>query len=288
VWLPGNNSYPNSVLRPSDDLELQAFDPLWLSAANATPSTYRQSAQPPLSFDVDRIPTVAGNYEVLSVNAGAGLLTTAPTLLGIPDDWAWIIKWGALGDLLSRESLAKDPLRASYCDQRYQEGLGLLNSASALLSLRLAGSPLHIDSVRNGDDYDQSWQLAPAARPTSIYVAGLNLIGFGPAPDSAYSVEATVVRNAPVPSSPSDYIQLGRDDYSAVLDYAQHLAAFKQGGDEFVVTVPLYQAFLKRAALYNSKLSALGSFQKSIYETSQLEQERNPVYGILKPQGDQG
>jgi hypothetical protein len=84
--------------------------------------------------------------------------------------------------------------------------------------------------------------------------------------------------NTPIPALPTDSIQLARDDYDAVLDYAQHLAAFKMGGQEFAATIPLYGALIKRASLYNAKLSELAHFQRPMYEVSKLEDERNPVY----------
>ncbi len=280
AWLPVTGmGFSPVTLAPSDPWSKEAFDPQWTIAGFEAPSAFLRSAEPPLAFDVDRVPPVAGDYEILSVDAGPALSQTAATLLGIPDDWTWVIKFGALADLLSREANSKDSLRAEYCDMRFREGMGLLQSASAVLSLRLNDVPLPVDAVRNGDDFNPTWQADAASQPASSYAAGLNLIGLGPVPDSGpYSITATVVQNAPLPVLPSDPIQLARDDYGAVLDYAQHLAAFKMGGAEFQATFPLYQGFVKRAALYNSKLSELGIFQKPMYEVSKLESERNPVY----------
>ena len=31
--------------------------------------------------------------------------------MGIPDDWTWVVKWGAIGEALDIESEAKDALR---------------------------------------------------------------------------------------------------------------------------------------------------------------------------------
>ena len=97
-------------------------------------------------------------------------------------------------------------------------------------------------------------------------------------------VKLQVVRNAPIPSVSTDPIQLGREDYAAVLDEAQHLAALSLGGSEFMATVGLHKRFIERAALYNSKLLGLGDYPRSMYEVSQLESERAPVYGAVTPQ----
>jgi hypothetical protein len=286
AWLPvAGAGYSNSPLSPSDLQTKKFFDPGWTTAPQDSPQTYMRNAEPPLSFDVDRVPPVPGQYETITVNAGSALSTSAGSLLGIPDDWSWVVKFGALSDLLNRESVAKDALRAEYCAKRYAQGLVLLAGASALLGLRVNNVPLDIDSAKNGDFFNPGWQAAAAGPPQSAYVAGLNLVGFNPAPDSdsAYSVTAHVVENAPIPSTPGDTIQLSREDFDAVLDYAQHLAAFKLGGAEFLATMPLYQRFLKRAAIYNSKLVGMSELYKSMYETSQLEEQRNPRYATSAP-----
>lgn len=285
AWLPTTGlGYPNSPLSPSDLQTKKYFDPGWTTLGGA-PQTYLRNAEPPLSFDVDRTVAVAGNYELITVDASGALLSTVASLLGIPDDWSWVVKFGALSDLLNRESLAKDALRAEYCAKRYAQGLMLLEGASALLGLRVNNIPLDVDSVKNGDFFNPEWQAAVAGAPQSAYVAGLNLVAFNPKPNSsiAYSVTAYVVENAPVPVNPTDKIQLSREDYDAVLDYAQHLAAFKLGGAEFLATMPLFQRFLKRAAIYNSKLVGMSELYKSMYETSQLEEQRNPRYATSSP-----
>jgi hypothetical protein len=218
-------------------------------------------------------------YECLTVNAGPALTPAAPTLLGIPDDWAWIVKWGALADLLGREINAKDALRQKYCQQRFEDMATLLFTSPAVLSARINNIPVYVDAVRNGDDFDVTWQSV-SGPPTIAYAAGLNLVGFGPIPDldDNYSATLRVVQNAPLPVLQTDFIQLSPDDYDAILSEAQHLACFKMGGAEFVATIPLHQVFLQRAALLNSKIKQMGQYEDTQAELSQLEQERNPVY----------
>lgn len=287
AWLPTPGfGYTNRTLRSSDPWSKQSFDPNYTIAAPKPPTNYLQSTQPPLSFTVDSTPPCAGLYEVISTNSGAALTTLASHQLLVPDDWAWVIKFGAMADLLARESNAKDSLRAQYCEQRYREGTVLLSQAASLLALRINNVPVQIDSARNGDDFNSTWQALAASTPKSAYTAGLNLVGFGPKPDSstAYSVTATVVENAPVPTAGGDSIQLSHEDYDAVLDYAQHLAMVKVGGAEFLATIPLYARFIKQAALYNSKLTELGQFQKAIYDIGGLQEERKPRFGGMTPQ----
>lgn len=281
AWLPVTSpaGYRNTPLFREDSWAQQDFSPGFSTYAPGQPGTYSQSSQPPISFLTDRAPAVAGDYEILSLLAGSALSVVAATILTLPDDWCWIIKWGALADLFSRESNAKDPLRAKYCELRYREGLGLLAGAPAPLTMRLNNNPLQIDAVQSADYYRPGWEAETAGQPDTAYTSGLNLVALAAVPDAGpYSLTASVVQNAPIPADPTKLIQMSRDDYDVMLDYAQHLAMVKCGGQEFVDSLPLYDRFLKAAAVYNSKLSEQGSFQKAMYDVSQLDPMFNNRY----------
>ena len=281
AWLPVANpsGYVNSPLWPDDIWATQSYERDFTTQAPGTPSTYRQSTEPPLSFDVDIPPAVPGQYECLTIDAGASLSAAQASTLDIPDDFAWLLVFGAMADMLNKESNAKDALRAQYCNARYAQGMALLKDSAALLYARIDNIAIDIDSAQNQDNFNPSWQSQAAAMPDTLLTTGLNLIGFSATPDTnAYSITLDVVQNAPIPLKGADFIQLGRDDYDVLLDYCVHLAAFKMGGAEFIATIPLFQRFMKQASLYNSKLDELGEFTKAIYELSQLQTETNPVF----------
>lgn len=276
AYLPAVGS--PSTIWPDDTWSEMSFNPRYLQMPAGIPSMYLQTTQPPISFDTDRPPGSAGSYELLTVESGPPISTSTPSLLNIPNDWTHVIKWGALADLLSRESNAKDSLRAQYCEGRYRMGLKLLEGASALLALRMNNVPVWIDSVRAADNFQSAWQALAAGSPSSAYYTGLNLVALSPAPDAnAYSATATVVENAPIPLSDTAQVQMGRDDYDAILDYVQHLAAFKQGGSEFLATMPLFQRFMAQAAIYNRKLDQIAEFTKPLYALASREKDMNPI-----------
>jgi hypothetical protein len=278
AWLPSGNNYAPTPLRQGDIREKQLFNPGYLPASNGVPSQWIGSTDSQPSFNVDRVPPVAGNYEVLTVSAGAASNNTAAANLSVPDDWSWVVKWGALADLLGREGQAKDEARAAYCQRRFEEGIALLRTTPAVLGLQINDAyPLSVDAVRNGDDFNPGWQAAAPGPPVSCYAAGLNLLGFNP-PDgnNNYTARVFCVKNAPVPANNNDYLQIARDDYDALLDYAQHLAMFQCGGYEFTQTIPLYKGFLDHAAQYNRKLKEMGLFWGQQAQTSQQEEERRP------------
>ncbi len=279
AWFPSSGG-PPVTLRQSDRASKQDYDWGYTVAPAGPPGTYMMSAEPPLSFFVDRVPNEPGNYECLFVKSGLILSTSSPTLLGIPDDWSWVIKFGALAQLFSHDGNAKDAPRQEYCSFRYEQGKALLNVSEVVLAARINDLPVPVDGVRNGDDFNASWQ-ASRTMPRQIYTIG-NLVGVKP-PDAVYGCTLSVVTNALLDST---YLQVSRDNYGVVTDYAFHLAILKMGGVEFLSTIPLLQGYFRRAALYNSKLNALGDYPRSMYNTTQIEEQRNPRYSDKAPEAE--
>lgn len=270
-------SQPNSPMFLEDAWGEQSFNRGYTTASAGTPLSYLLSTQPPIAFDTDRPPAYAGNYELLTVEAGVALSASTPSSLLIPDDWTHAIKWGALSDLLSKEANSKDTLRAQYCQKRYEMAAALLTSAPALLAARIGNVPLQIDAVHNADLFRNGWEGLAATKPDTLLTSGLNIVGCAPTPDAGpYSITFTVVQNAPIPANDGASVQVSRDDLDAILKYAQHLALFKAGGAEFSDSLAMMDVFVKQASLYNSKLSEWGEFSKIIGETSSLEEDYNP------------
>ena len=291
--------YTGHVVWPEDTWAMTSFDYNWTQNPPGFPSTYIMSTEPPLSFDVNCPPIAAGQYELLTVEAGGTLNFAVPSTLQVPDDWTWVIKWGALADLMGRQANATDPLRQVYAEQRYKMGMALLEKTPALVAMRANNVPLQIDSVRSGDYYNTNWEALPqGGPPLDCYYSGTNLIALTPIPDNQpsagvpYSMTATVVENAPLPVIPNPItgigfvfsdtapVQLSRGDYDAVLDYCVHLALFKAGGKEFSDTIPLFDRFMKQCSLYGLKLAELVEYMKPIYDASNYEKNQNPVVSV--------
>lgn len=283
-WLPVSNlSFSANCLLPSDIWATQSYEAGFPQLSNGTPQLYRRSTEPPLSFDVDIQPAVNGKYDVLTVNAGATLSTAQATTLPLPNDWSWVAKYGALAQLLARESVSSDRLRAQYAAARYKHGIAAMRAAPALLAARINDVPVIIEALSSGDFYDANWQAKTPAQPQSIYYAGLNMLGFSPIPNGIYGVTASVVSNMTLPARNADFLQIGRDDVNAVLDYAQHIAMFKCGGEEFTKTFPLFQNFLRHCSLYNSKLKAQSPWLEFIDGRAWENQKLNPTFSKPDP-----
>jgi hypothetical protein len=277
AYVPGSGEGSTVPMFQDDTWGIGAYQPSYTTQPPGTPSTYRISTEPVLSFDAD-VPPLPGQYDLVTIQAGPQLVTTQASTFTIPDDWTWVLKWGALADLLGKESNAKDLLRAKYCEGRYKQGLQLLSAASAVLAVRANNAPLQIDALKSADLFNPAWQGAAQGPPTEAMTAGLNLIAVPPPDAGPYSLTATVVENAPVPVLVGDCLQVTQDVFDVILDYAQHLAAFKMGGEEFLATQPLLQRFMQLAALYSSKLAEQGEFTKILYAISQDEANMNPRY----------
>ena len=70
------------------------------------------------------------------------------------------------------------------------------------------------------------------------------------------------VATTPVMSADTNKIDIGSDELQSILDYVQHLAAFKEGGQEHENTGLLFKNFLRAAADRNGMLLAHSRFRE--------------------------
>jgi len=267
-FLPASGFGNPITLTREDEQAFDYFEALHLQEDNPV-SSWSVVAEPPLAFDVDEGPNVAGTYEVLALQAGAQFNPPFSTLLGIPDDFSFVPKIGALSDLLNREKEATDRLRAEYYAQRYQDWLTWMRKGNWLLNARINGIPVDTPSLSEQDQYDPEWQINPNASP-AIVTAATDLIAVCPVTNC--SVGLTVLGNAPVPPVSGDLIQCSRDVFDQILNYAQFLAVQKQGGETFQSALTLEKQFLDAAKETNSRLAKLGIFS-DVLRTQGLRQD---------------
>lgn len=259
-YVPSDTTIKPQNLWRGDTAEFGFFSPAYRQTQQK-PRCYAVSAQPPLTFDVDYPPNIIGSLDILAVRAGAQPVPPNPVILSVPDDWAWVVKWGILGDMLGKESEARDDLRLQYSNARYYEGLQLAAKMPWVLGAFINDVPVGIDAVSDRDTYDPSWETNASAR-RGIVIAGTDLLSVCPRPAGATVISVTlqVVQAAPVPVFDSDFIQASREVFDLILDYAFHLATFKEAGEDFMSTMPLFDNFRKGAAQMSSHLEAVGPF----------------------------
>lgn len=160
TWADASDTYttlaiPNLLLESGDDLILENDEGLGLeqddtithrrikaltqtdtwdldNGANNWPSdrdipiAWHETTQPQQMVGVGKMPLNDGTIGLLYV-ALAATLTGLGVNLTIPDDWTPYITWGVLSELLSSDGESFDPVRAKYCDRRFQEGVELAN-----------------------------------------------------------------------------------------------------------------------------------------------------------------
>lgn len=252
AWFDGSD-YTRVDLE--DEYSITAYTPGW-PQTSATPTLYSVSATPPLTVQLSPPPLAAGQLDLLAVRSQANLDPAATVSMNIPDDFCWAVKFGALADLLGSDGQARDPQRAAYCEQRWREGIAMARLSTSVMTARVNDVPCSLVTQYELDEFSTDWQNL-SAQPSMVAMSGLNMLALGVVPDSdPYSITLDLVRNSVVPSADADFLQIGREDFEAVLSYAQHLAAFKMGGAEFEMTIPGYQRFMQQAALKNERLLA--------------------------------
>lgn len=273
AWYSAGNVF--SHLWREDELAMTAFSPTWMGST-ATPTSFSIIATPQVTLQVSPNPSAAGTLDLVTVNAGAALNPAAGVLMGIPDDFCWVVKWGALADLLSKDGPAHDEHRAEYCEKRYQQGVELANLFTCIIQAEISGVPLVVNTLYDLDAFDQDWQNGTAALPTDLAIAGLNLIVPYPKPDGVYTLTFDLVRNAVVPSADADYLQVGREELEAILGYAEHLAMFKVAGAEFEATSHYWENMIRIASLHSERMSAASRYLETLKDQSRKEQYARP------------
>lgn len=272
-----------SLLWREDERALTLANSNWADS-EGTPTAYSVMSTPPLQIQLAPPPITNGTLDLITVNVGPTLdPANSATALGIPDDLTPAIKWGALSYLLSIDGQARDTSRAEFCAKRYQQYVELARLLSSIVHCELNGVSTIPDTLYSLDCGVPNWQDQTGV-PNYIAMAGWNMFGVYPVPDSltAYSATFDVVKKTPIPTADGDYVQISQDLIDAVLEYAVHLALFKVGGYEWASTFKLADEFLLQAITYNQRLSASARYIITPKESGQREK----AYRARRQQSD--
>ena len=260
----------------TDEQQAYAFQPDSQIQPGQVPVGFSTSVARPL--EVVLIPPAGqpGILELLVTKGFTGIDFTGNTL-GVPDDLAWVLKYATMADMLSREGMAEDTIRAAYCDRRAKEGLEIAKAYASGLNPYLDGRYTHSSTLQDLDAYTPNWQNESGV-PTTLAWASYNLFTVHPRPDSdPHSVLFDLVLPAPIPTADGDFIQVGRDELDSLIDYAHHIAAFKQGGLEFENTMPQYEKFLQSAAAFSGRQEIATIAKEALDQRSRAEDLVRPV-----------
>jgi hypothetical protein len=259
-YIAQDSSMPYALGR-EDVVTANAFGPL-TNIQPGDPESWMITANPPLSFDVNRPPNQPASFEVLASFSGTTFAPPATTLIGIPDDWTPGLVYGALADVLANSPEGRDSSRAKYCLSRYEQFLKAMQKMPWLVQASVAGVPVDTPSYIEMDSWLQNWEERQPASDPQIVVGGIDFVALAPfATDSTVSTVLRVIGNAPIPQSDDEEVQLSRDGVDAVLNYSQHVASFKMGGMDFAATIPLYEQFEAYCRKKNAQYAALGIYR---------------------------
>jgi hypothetical protein len=294
-FIPAQGFGNNITMTREDTQAFQYFEPSYLQTFGM-PESWSVSSEPPLAFDVDNAPNVAGAYDLVGLQTGPVFAPPSGSLLGIPDDFSMIAMYGALADLLSREAEATDRQRSAYCLKRFTDGIKIMQQSNWLLQASVNGFPVDTPGMYEMDAYSPEWQDSTTAFPT-IVQGGMDFLniapnpgpggagfggggfgsgGFGGTGGATASATVTLLANAPLPTLLTDFVQVSRDVFDVVLSYAQRLAAFKMGGEDWNSTLPLEQDFMRAAATTNKRLLDIGIYPDILRNEGKREAELVP------------
>ena len=238
-----------STLQRDDEWGANHYLPGWPQAMQRPPSVFSVATTPPLQIQLMPPPQDTGRLDMLVVQQGADVINGTEATLGIQNDWAWVIKFGALADLFGRDGLAYDPQRAGYCEARWQQGLTAAKTAPVVIAGRINDVTARIIAVSDADRYSPLWQTV-AGEPKAIITAGHNLLSTWPPPNVVpaggnFSLTLDVVASMTLPDLDGDDMNLPADAIDPVLDYAQHVALLKEGPGQLRGSQPLLDRFLR-------------------------------------------
>ncbi len=267
AWLDASGN--SHGLREDSTLTYDRLLPTWTtSAASQEPEAYVRAGRPQLKIEILPAPSAAGTIDILYTKRPAQLPQTPDgTALDIVNDFTPYIKYGAMADLFAKEGQANDPQKAEYCEARYQEGIAIARSVlrnQMHQRAEFGGVPLDFETLDSMDMGADGWQVDDST-PTEWMPVGLTKVAVHPA-DVAGSntLDVDGLTSFVVPATDGTFPNFPHSDVEAILDYAHHLATFKQGGAEFQAGFKLLQQFTSAA-----KDSQLQADLATIYERYQ-------------------
>jgi hypothetical protein len=265
--LQPDNTFNIYYLKRSDLQSFHYFNSDYLQQ-QGIPFQWSIASEPPLAFDVDITPNTEGYYDILALISNADFSTT-PTVLSVPNDWCWVAMYGALADLLSEEPESTDRQRAEYCRKRFLDGMDMMRKSNWFTQATINNTVADTPSLEKTDRWNSGSPLSTPPEtgwqeqtlgPPRVVTDGIDFLNV--TPTAPVAVGMVMVANAPftVTVNAVDYVQISRDDWDQILNYCQHIATFKLGGDDFASTLPLLDEFFKYCQRRNKRTATYGTY----------------------------
>ncbi len=265
-----------SVLWKADQWTLSTGAPGWFTNPGL-PTDYSTVLQQPLALQLAPPPSDIGRVHIISLNSSTNLdPLAASTILNLPDDLTWVVKFGALADLFGEDGIGKDPERAAYCEERWRDGIQLARIYNSVRLGYLEGVPVLLDAMEELDQAIPNWVSGTPGTPQSLVSLG-SVVAVHPIADAnPHSISFDITPKFPIPQSDQDWVQIGQEYLDIIVDYAEHLANVKVGADEIKECYGLYKNFASQAALMNDRLRAQANNFDVLSDRSRQSEKINP------------
>ena len=174
-------------------------------------------------------------------------------------------------------------------------------SGSITSSLRVSFNdhPLIYAARTDLDTGQQYWESESATDPSNppaggtvvpdepqVYCVGaLNLLGIWPADLTSGANQLMVdgIAATPLLTTDATAVDLGEEELNTILDYAEHVCLFKEGGAEFTSTLPsddnanaLFASFLKGCAQRSGMIARMEAYRQWMGGNT-AERQKNPL-----------
>lgn len=283
IYIDANGDTQRKVLFQSDPISLTSYSRGW-DLDSTLPLAFSQISTPVLTLQLAPIPSDTGTLKLIVQKAGGTIDYQDPVALDVIDDWIWVIKWGVLAELLSKDGISQDLPRAQFCEEMWQKGLDAAKNAGSVLNGDINGQNCYFTSLWDADVNSSVWESFSGSTST-LATSGYNLLVAIPAPAIDTSVSLDIHRQAPLPASDSEYLQVPREYYDIILDYSISLASFKEASVEFQATLPLNNKLWQEATNFRKRLMAQGGDFEALKGTSNREHEQRP--SMIGPDGNE-
>lgn len=267
-----NSGY--TLLWPADPFMLTAMSQSWTTPG--VPEDFSMFYETPTTLLVAPPPAAPGVLHLITVNSGPDLTpATKATILGIPDDLCWVVKFGALADLFGQDGPGQDIQRQAYCESRWKDGIKLARITNYVRLGYTQGTPAFVSSLEELDTTSPDWMNTVASTPEALAVSG-NVLAVNPNPSGIYSLALQIIPKFPVPVLGTDFIQVGAEIIDVILDYAAHLADIKTSAGDIQDSMIMYQNMVKLAAVENDILRARATDFDVMSDRTTLESKERP------------
>lgn len=238
------------------------------------PLAYSEAELAPLVLQMYPPPLNAGTLEAVTVDSLLIDITNPASLIGVPDEWCYAIKYAAMEEILTGGNQIVDPLRAQYASQRYKQAVAFARDARSIIRLTCNGNPLLIDSLAAIDAGCPFWRNQIGIPQMAGILYDFAVINPG-AVDQPYSIGADVVTPAPLPTA-NQYLQIGEENLQDVIDYCCNYLLVKCGGTELKATMELYDNFMRAVSTRKGVNAAKIKYFEPLFGQWQREEGMRP------------